>query len=801
VGGIVVRTEYEKISVAPSLRAFSPNGDGFYDMNDLRLFSNSREGLVSWNLALLDKDDRIVREFSGGRNFPDIIAFDGKDRSGKTLSDGLYSVRFKLEYESGNRPETFFKFIEIDTTPPRIDVSVNLTAFSPNGDGVKDTVSLMHRIGAGEGDVFDARIAGAAGGIFKTFDFGTNPPEVVVWDGLGDGNVQPVEGNYTYTIVGKDDVGNSTTATAGPMKLVTGFEKVSVEPTEYAFSPNGDRAKDSVAFKLFTDSRQGIVEWKLDIKDNSGNAVRSFNDRNVGLALPAQIVWDGKGASGAAVRDGIYTATFSILYDTGNNPISKPKDIRLDTQAPSVEVRVDDLYISPNDDGAKETLTIYERIRGEPDDVYTASITDSAGRRVRDFAWTGNPPAEIVWDGRDGAGKLLPEGAYNYAITAKDAAGNTVERRIPGIVLVTSYEKAGATADLDGVSPNGDGVYDQLEIAASVSSEKDLESWYLGVYDAQGKPVRVIKGAGVPPAKMLWDGKDDKGNTVADGIYFFALGLSYKSGNRPVSEPGKVIVDVTSPGFNFVVAPTLFSPDGDGESDTFYINTEIGDLNGVRDWKVAVYRKWGGQIDRSIPVKTYSGKGTVKQIFEWDGYSDPLVMPSSFRPPDDISYKKLNGDWAVLVDSAADYAVELTAGDNYHNAIQVLRDIQTDILVIPTPLGLKIMINSIQFEYNKADLLPASFDILKRLIDKLEKFPNYRVRIAGHTDSIGSDEYNQKLSERRALSVYKHLVERDVDKERLSTEGFGETQPIDDNETEQGRARNRRVEFYLTKNP
>ncbi len=68
----------------------------------------------------------------------------------------------------------------------------------------------------------------------------------------------------------------------------------------------------------------------------------------------------------------------------------------------------------------------------------------------------------------------------------------------------------------------------------------------------------------------------------------------------------------------------------------------------------------------------------------------------------------------------------------------------------------------------------------------------------GHTDWIGSDEYNQKLSEKRAYSVYKYLVEHDVDKEMLSTEGKGETQPIDDNNTESGRARNRRVEFYLT---
>jgi outer membrane protein OmpA-like peptidoglycan-associated protein/flagellar hook assembly protein FlgD len=799
VKGITVRTEYEKISVSPSLRAFSPNGDGFYDMNDLRLFSSSREGLLSWNLALLDKDEKAVRELTGEKNFPDIVTFDGKDRAGKTLPDGLYSVRFKLAFESGNHPETFFKYIKIDNTPPKIDVSVNLAAFSPNGDGVKDTVSLMHKIGAGEGDVFEANIVNAAGGTFKTFNFGTNPPEVVVWDGLGDGNVQPVDGSYTYVIVGKDDVGNSAMAEAGPVKLVTGFEQVSVEPTEYAISPNGDKVKDTVTFKLGTDNRQGIVEWKLDVKDNAGSVVRSFNHRNMGPQLPAEVLWDGKSTTGDAVKDGIYTASFSMLYDTGNNPISKPKDIRIDTQGPSVEVHVDDKYLSPNDDGVKETLTIYERIRGEPDDLYSARFTDSAGRAVREFSWKGNPPAEIVWEGKGGTGKLLPEGVYNYVITGKDAAGNSVEKRIPGIVLITSYEKASATGDLGGISPNGDGAFDRIEITTSISSTKDLETWYLGFYDAQGKPVRVVKGTGVPPVKIQWDGKDDKAAAVPDGIYFYTLGLSYKSGNRPMSETGKVIVDVTPPGYNFVVAPALFSPDGDGEADTFYMNTELGDVNGVRDWKVAVYRKWNGKIDRSVPFKVFSGKGPVKQILEWDGYSDPLTMPSSFKPPEDISYKKLNGDWAVLVDSASEYAVELTARDNLNNGVQVQRDFGTDILVIPTALGLKIMINSIQFEYNKADLLPASFDILRRLIEKIEKFPNYEVGIAGHTDWIGSDEYNQELSERRAMAVYKYLVEQDVDKERLSTQGFGESQPIDDNETESGRARNRRVEFYLTK--
>jgi len=153
----------------------------------------------------------------------------------------------------------------------------------------------------------------------------------------------------------------------------------------------------------------------------------------------------------------------------------------------------------------------------------------------------------------------------------------------------------------------------------------------------------------------------------------------------------------------------------------------------------------------------------------------------------------------MLVDSAASYLVELEAYDSYRNRLLQTRSIDTDILVIKTPQGLKIMINSIQFEFDRADLRPESYPILDRLVEILEKFPNYRVNVVGHTDWIGTEEYNQKLSERRAYSVYQYLIEHDVDRERLTTEGKGELIPIDDNNTELGRARNRRVEFYLTK--
>jgi len=799
VEGIVVKTEYEKVSVSPSFRVFSPNGDGYYDINEIKLFSSSKEGLINWGLQILDKDNQVVREYTGKKDFPDIISFDGKDSDGKVLPDGLYSVKFSLFYESGNHPEAYFKFIRIDNTPPQISVSVNITAFSPNGDGIKDTITFLHEIKADKGDTFRAKIINTAGGSFKTFDFGTNPPGALVWNGMGDGGVQPVEGTYTYTITGEDEVANSTSRSVGPIKLVTGFEQISVEPSEYIFSPNEDGVKDTVTFKLNTTTRQGILEWKLDITNTTGEVIKSFNYQNMGLDLPEEVKWEGKTEDGTQATDGVYTVSFSILYDTGNNPVSKPKEVIVDTRSPSIEVIVKDLYISPNNDGVKETLTIYQNIRGEAGDKYTAQIVDSSGNPVKEFLWEYTPPSEIVWDGRDSEGNPLKEETYSYIITGKDRAGNTTQQKVTGMVLVTTYEKVSVVVSNTGISPNGDGFMDAVDFVPSISSEKDLQKWYLDLYNRQAQVVRTIEGTGIPPAVITWEGKDNQGKLVPDGEYTYLFGLIYKSGNHPTSGTGKVIVDTTPPQYNFVVSPELFSPDDDGEADTLYLNLEVLDRNDVAGWEVVIYRKWNGKVDRSVPFKKFSGKGNFKGMIKWDGYSDPVPMPAAIAAPDPKTYRKVDGKWAVLVDSAANYVAELSAADTLGNAIEASRNFSTDILVIPTPYGLKIMINSIQFEFDKAELLPQSFPILERLIEIIEKFPHYKINIVGHTDSIGTDEYNQKLSERRAFAVYKYLVEHDVDKDRLTIEGRGETQPIDDNSTEMGRARNRRVEFFLTK--
>jgi outer membrane protein OmpA-like peptidoglycan-associated protein len=107
---------------------------------------------------------------------------------------------------------------------------------------------------------------------------------------------------------------------------------------------------------------------------------------------------------------------------------------------------------------------------------------------------------------------------------------------------------------------------------------------------------------------------------------------------------------------------------------------------------------------------------------------------------------------------------------------------------------------TINFERAKADLTPDSTATLKALADVANKCPAYKIDIEGHTDAEGTDERNQRLSDRRAQAVADFLAESGVDAKRMKTVGYGATKPIADNATADGRAKNRRIEFTVRVN-
>ena len=101
------------------------------------------------------------------------------------------------------------------------------------------------------------------------------------------------------------------------------------------------------------------------------------------------------------------------------------------------------------------------------------------------------------------------------------------------------------------------------------------------------------------------------------------------------------------------------------------------------------------------------------------------------------------------------------------------------------------------FDFNKSEIKSEADPLMKEAINILEENPDMRVEVQGHTDRKGPEAYNQMLSEKRAMAVKAYLIKEGIDSGRLEVKGYGESEPIDSNDTEEGRQRNRRVRFKV----
>lgn len=119
--------------------------------------------------------------------------------------------------------------------------------------------------------------------------------------------------------------------------------------------------------------------------------------------------------------------------------------------------------------------------------------------------------------------------------------------------------------------------------------------------------------------------------------------------------------------------------------------------------------------------------------------------------------------------------------------------------VVLTPSSIQIG-DKVQFAFDSAEILPASFDLLKEVAGVLTKNPQIeKMQVEGHTDSTGAASHNKELSQKRAESVRAFLIKEGVPGKRLVPKGFGPDKPIADNGTDEGKEKNRRVEFNILK--
>ncbi|MEK6477984.1 OmpA family protein [Catalinimonas sp. 4WD22] len=166
------------------------------------------------------------------------------------------------------------------------------------------------------------------------------------------------------------------------------------------------------------------------------------------------------------------------------------------------------------------------------------------------------------------------------------------------------------------------------------------------------------------------------------------------------------------------------------------------------------------------------------------------------------------GEFSTALADTAKYYLEVNAEGffSHEDSVMVYGNIQSDtvfykeIFLKPIEVGVSVRLNNIFFDYNKSSLRPESFPELNKVVEFLQENPKLEVEIAGHTDDRGTDEYNEKLSQGRAEAVVKYLIDNWIDEYRVKAKGYGESKPEVENDSDENRQINRRVEFTILKN-
>jgi outer membrane protein OmpA-like peptidoglycan-associated protein len=206
---------------------------------------------------------------------------------------------------------------------------------------------------------------------------------------------------------------------------------------------------------------------------------------------------------------------------------------------------------------------------------------------------------------------------------------------------------------------------------------------------------------------------------------------------------------------------------------------------------------------RPVPVNYCKGKvydkSSLKRLeahFELIDLESGKLIVESYSDP-------LSGEFLVCLPEGKEYALNVNRpGYLFYSANVIPRNVSKDGFSFDVPLqkikaGSSIVLNNVFFDTDKSDLKPASKIELNKLVQFLSENPTLRVELGGHTDNIGSDADNLNLSERRAKAVVDFLVANGVTVDRLTAVGYGESKPLESNDTAEGRAKNRRTEFTI----
>ncbi|MDA3940015.1 MAG: flagellar motor protein MotB, partial [Spirochaetia bacterium] len=479
ISNIIKNTEETPISINIDKSFFSPNNDMILDTLIFTPDIPVSNGILNWNIIILDSYGTTRRKISGDGSLPENILFDGRDSDGIILEEGTYSCKIDVLYISGNHPDSVSPIFNIDVSSPVATVKSNSSIFSPNGDNLKDEI-IFYQESSTE-LIWTGLIKSEDGKIVDEFQWFPAADPIVNWNGtLPNGRLSP-DGIYTYQLLSIDRAGNAGQSEIVEFTLNTEETPLILTTDLKYFSPNGDSVQDKISLIPDLKVIEGIASYSLDILDSKSSIIRNFSGTT---NLPDKFLWDGIRSNGRVAEDGTYVGRISIIYKKGNAPTSQSHEFVIDTVYPEISISSEYILFSPDSDGKKDILEIKQNSSSE--NLWLAEVSLNDGSIIRKYFWKGLAD-NFSWDGKDDSGNLLPDGKYKYLIYSSDKAGNKTSAQIENINIDTKLTAIFLTVSGKYLSPTGNDLFEDLDFSTIVNNKNGLESWSLKMIHENGK--------------------------------------------------------------------------------------------------------------------------------------------------------------------------------------------------------------------------------------------------------------------------------------------------------------------------
>lgn len=599
---------------------------------------SSGSTVPSWKGEIQSSDGKVVNSYDFGEYPPEEVVWNGISSDGTIAEKGQYRFVLSGTDLAGNTGVSqTTELVTFDTTEAQLLLAVSDTAFSPNGNKVKDTITFTPVTATKDVVSYDFTIKNKAGKAVYTVKESKKLPVNFVWDGKDDSKILCSDGMYFAQLSVLAANGSTASASTQNFELDTLAPNLTAETPWSFFAPSGNGAQKNIPVTIKECSAEKL--WVAEVRDAKDKAVKKFSWNG----SKESFAWDGTDESGNLAANGKYNIVIFSTDDAGNSFSTELKGITLDNRETKAYITAEYEGISPNNDGYLDTqkfeirTSVADNIKSWNFDVRKEDGTSVYALSEKDSA---NLPAAINWNG---AGKdgLACEGTFTGTLEVVYNNGNKVSAVSSPFICTATAPKLTVRTAPEYFSPDNDGVDDDLYIKLAGSTKAKIKNWSFVIKDPKGKDFWKTSGKSQITERIIWDGlsnlqKDVNGNaervqSAMDYPYEFTvtdnLGMtSTVKGVIPVDvlviRDGNLLkmavpsIIFESDAANFQTANAKL--DADKVSNNIKVLNRIADiLKKFKDYKVTI-------VGHANKITDNPEEETVDNLAQWGRASMPL---------------------------------------------------------------------------------------------------------------------------------------------------------------------------------